>query len=165
MSFNTQNPKSDSLSWDIAARKCVFSNLSFEKLRFIACHFHGKSQDIVYAVTTSGKQTFPDSWWHSICLEDPWLSGLRAETGYKRQQLSIQIRWNVVAVLLCQFWATVRPILSDCCPSVLSCLWLWCIVAKRSPISTTAELLYNLVLQITIRLLRKQKWRESSYVV
>ena len=27
----------------------------------------------------------------------------RAGTGSKRQQLSIQIRWNVVAVLLCQF--------------------------------------------------------------
>jgi len=98
-------PKSDSLSWDTAARKYVFSSLSFEKLRLLLDTITGRVKNIVYALTTSGKQTetFPDSWWHSMCLEDPWLSGERAGTGSKRLQLSMQIGWNVVAVLLCQF--------------------------------------------------------------
>jgi len=54
----------------------------------------------------------------------------------------MQRLWKIVAInaVLCLVtysvrWATVRktvrPMLSDRCLSVLSCLWRWCIVAKR----------------------------------
>jgi len=48
-------------------------------LRLLLAIEYGKSQDIVYTVTTSrNKRTFPNSWWHSICLKDPWLSGWKS---------------------------------------------------------------------------------------
>jgi len=42
-------PKSYSLAWDIAARKYVFSSLSFEKLRSLLATVTGRVKNIVYA--------------------------------------------------------------------------------------------------------------------
>ena len=103
-------PKSYSLSWDIiAARKYVFSNLSFEKLRSLLATVRGRVKNIVYAVTTSGKhfQIHDDI---QYVLRILGLLGETAGTGSERQQLSIQIGWNVVAVLLCQFCHLVLQI-------------------------------------------------------
>jgi len=44
-------PKSDSLSWGIAAHKYVFSNLSFERLRSLLATVTGRVKNLVYAVT------------------------------------------------------------------------------------------------------------------
>ena len=49
--------QTDSLVRDISARKYVFSNLSFEKLRSMLATVTGRVKNIVYSMTTSGKQT------------------------------------------------------------------------------------------------------------
>ena len=102
-------PKSDSSSWDIR-RSCsqiCLQQLELWKLRSLLATVTGRVKNIMYAVTTSGKQTanFPDSWWYSVSyvLRILGLLDETAGTGSGHQQLSIQIRWNVVAVLLCQF--------------------------------------------------------------